>query len=119
MARLPRYFVPGVPLDLIQRGNNRQLIFADDADFTYFRVSDRRRAPRGSSDTCLRPHGQLRVSARHACIRIERWARPAVGQAALRAVLQPALPTHRHPLGRALQVGARQNTCRLNHAANC
>ena len=34
MARLPRYFVPGVPLHLIQRGNNRQVIFADDADFT-------------------------------------------------------------------------------------
>lgn len=37
MARLPRYFVPGVPLHLIQRGNNRQVIFADDEDFAYFR----------------------------------------------------------------------------------
>ncbi|MCK7492725.1 MAG: transposase [Comamonadaceae bacterium] len=37
MARLPRYFVPDVPLHLIQRGNNRQVIFADDEDFAYFR----------------------------------------------------------------------------------
>jgi putative transposase len=37
MARLPRYFVPGVPLHLIQRGNNRQVIFADDEDFAFFR----------------------------------------------------------------------------------
>ncbi len=37
MARLPRCCVPGVPLHLIQRGNNRQVIFADDADFIYFR----------------------------------------------------------------------------------
>jgi putative transposase len=37
MARLPRYFIPGVPLHLIQRGNNRQVIFADDGDFAFFR----------------------------------------------------------------------------------
>lgn len=37
MARLPRYFVPGMPLHLIQRGNNRQVIFADDEDFAFFR----------------------------------------------------------------------------------
>ena len=37
MARLPRYFVPEIPLHLIQRGNNRQVIFADDEDFTHFR----------------------------------------------------------------------------------
>ena len=37
MARLARYFVLGVPLHLIQRGNNRQVIFADDADFALFR----------------------------------------------------------------------------------
>jgi len=36
MARLPRYFVPGVPLHLIQHRNNRQVIFADDADFGNF-----------------------------------------------------------------------------------
>jgi len=37
MARLPRYFVPDVPLHLIQRGNDRQVIFAGDEDFGYFR----------------------------------------------------------------------------------
>jgi len=34
---LPRYFVPEVPLHLIQRGNNREVIFAGDEDFAYFR----------------------------------------------------------------------------------
>lgn len=33
MARLPRYEVLGVPQHVIQRGNNRQAIFADDADY--------------------------------------------------------------------------------------
>lgn len=32
MARLPRLVVPGLPHHLIQRGNNRQKIFADDQD---------------------------------------------------------------------------------------
>jgi putative transposase len=32
MARLPRSFVPGFPVHLIQRGNNRQRVFVDDAD---------------------------------------------------------------------------------------
>lgn len=33
MARLPRLTVPGYPHHLIQRGNNRQAIFAGDADY--------------------------------------------------------------------------------------
>ena len=28
MARLPRYSLPGVPQHVIQRGNNRQAVFA-------------------------------------------------------------------------------------------
>jgi len=37
MARLPRYVIPGQPQHIIQRGNNRQAIFAADADFQFFR----------------------------------------------------------------------------------
>ncbi len=37
MARLPRYVVPGQPQHIIQRGNNRQIIFAADADYQFFR----------------------------------------------------------------------------------
>ena len=37
MARLPRYYLPGVPQHVIQRGNNRQTIFAEDSDYTAFR----------------------------------------------------------------------------------
>ena len=37
MARLPRYVVPGQPQHIIQRGNNRQAIFAAEADYQFFR----------------------------------------------------------------------------------
>ena len=39
MARLPRYTIPGQPQHLIQRGNNRQPIFAADDDYQVFRDS--------------------------------------------------------------------------------
>ena len=37
MARLGRYFLPGQPLHVIQRGNNRQAIFFDAADYRRYR----------------------------------------------------------------------------------
>ena len=37
MARLPRYIIPGQPQHIIQRGNNRQLMFAAEADYQFFR----------------------------------------------------------------------------------
>ena len=37
MARLPRYVIPGQPQHIIQRGNNRQAIFASDDDYQFFR----------------------------------------------------------------------------------
>ena len=37
MARLPRYTLPGQPQHVIQRGNNRQVIFTADADYQFFR----------------------------------------------------------------------------------
>jgi putative transposase len=37
MARLPRYVIPGQPQHIIQRGNNRQPIFAADGDYECFR----------------------------------------------------------------------------------
>jgi len=37
MARLPRYVIPNQPQHIIQRGNNRQMIFAADADYQFFR----------------------------------------------------------------------------------
>ena len=36
MARLPRLTAPGFPHHLIQRGNNRQPIFVDEADCVRF-----------------------------------------------------------------------------------
>ncbi len=38
MARLPRYFVKGQPQHIIQRGNNRGIIFADDSDYAFYFV---------------------------------------------------------------------------------
>jgi putative transposase len=39
MARLPRYFVKGVPLHIILRGNNREPIFGNDEDCQFFKES--------------------------------------------------------------------------------
>ena len=36
MARLPRYFVKGQPQHIIQRGNNRELIFVHDDDYRFY-----------------------------------------------------------------------------------
>jgi putative transposase len=36
MARLPRYFVEGMPQHIIQRGNNRDVVFAADEDYRFF-----------------------------------------------------------------------------------
>ncbi len=36
MARLPRFVIPGQPQHIIQRGNNRQAIFAEETDFRFF-----------------------------------------------------------------------------------
>lgn len=36
MARLPRYFVKGQPQHIIQRGNNREPIFAGDEDYPFY-----------------------------------------------------------------------------------
>jgi putative transposase len=37
MSRLPRFVIPGQPQHLIQRGNNRQVTFAADKDFQFYR----------------------------------------------------------------------------------
>ena len=37
MARLPRFFVPGLPLHVIQRGNDRAPIFGGPDDLAFFR----------------------------------------------------------------------------------
>ncbi len=36
MARLPRYVLPGVPQHVIQRGNNREPIFAHGEDYSFY-----------------------------------------------------------------------------------
>jgi putative transposase len=36
MARQPRFFIPGEVLHIIQRGNNREAVFARNADYTIF-----------------------------------------------------------------------------------
>ena len=37
MARLPRYVIPCQPQHIIQRGNNREVIFSANADYQFFR----------------------------------------------------------------------------------
>ena len=36
MARLPRFALPGEPQHVIQRGNNRNVIFASDEDYCLY-----------------------------------------------------------------------------------
>ena len=36
MARLPRLIVPGVPMHIIQRGNNREVCFFSNEDYTVY-----------------------------------------------------------------------------------
>lgn len=36
MARLPRYFVKGMPQHIIQRGNNRDVVFAAEEDYRFY-----------------------------------------------------------------------------------
>lgn len=36
MARMPRFFVEGVPMHVVQRGNDRRALFLDDRDFVRF-----------------------------------------------------------------------------------
>ena len=36
MARLPRFILPGQPQHIIQRGNNRDVTFASEADFQFY-----------------------------------------------------------------------------------
>ena len=37
MPRKPRFYVPGVPVHIVQRGNNREATFFDDADRAWYR----------------------------------------------------------------------------------
>eukprot|EP01034_Spumella_vulgaris_P018202 gene18202-23244_t len=46
MARLPRLTLPGYPHYVIQRGNNRQPIFADADDFEVFQAQLTEQAPK-------------------------------------------------------------------------
>ena len=36
MARLPRFVLPGQPQHVIQRGNNRDIIFAAEDDYRFY-----------------------------------------------------------------------------------
>ena len=36
MARQPRFIIPGQPQHVIQRGNNRSIIFVSEADYLFY-----------------------------------------------------------------------------------
>ena len=36
MARLPRSVIPGLPVHVVQRGNNRQAVFFSDSDYRLY-----------------------------------------------------------------------------------
>ncbi len=102
MARLSRYLIPGQPQHVIQRGNNRQAIFAADADYQFFR------------DTLVEA-ARKRALAVHAYVwmtnHVHILATPELGHS-IGKVFQSVgrryvryfsyLPAQRHPLGRPL-----------------
>jgi hypothetical protein len=64
MARQPRVTPPGVPLHIIQRGNNRQAMFHDDEDRDLF--SWRQTPERGSGQVSPAAQGATkRYSENH------------------------------------------------------
>jgi putative transposase len=65
MARLPRYFVKGVTLHIILRGNNRDPVFGNDDDYQFFRE-------------CLLDAAKRHGLAIHAYVLIEFWDRPRI-----------------------------------------
>ncbi len=89
MARLSRYFVKNQPQHMIQRGNNRELIFAGNADYRFYLECLQEAAERHR----LAIHAtvaddQPRASACHAACIDKSAKHPSVGGAALCAALQ-------------------------------
>ena len=84
MARLPRYVLPGQPQHIIQGGNNRQVIFASDTDFQFFRDAmvsaaaqhglaihaRNAQAATGANSDWITPHLQYLKIARSAAARL-------------------------------------------------
>jgi putative transposase len=67
MARLPRLTLPGYPHHIIQRGNNRQMIFADTQDFATMMALLAENAHKFAvCGPCLCADGQPLSPARHA-----------------------------------------------------
>ena len=100
MPRLPRYVIPGQPQHVIQRGNNRSVIFA--ADYRFYLEKLREAAKRWQCDVhayvLMTNHVHLLLTPK-----AEEYRQAhAVSRALLCPVLQPHLRPHRHPLGRAL-----------------
>lgn len=58
MPRLSRYVVPGVPQHIIQRGNNRQPIFATDSDYAAYREW----LQKAAADYGLRVHAYVQMA---------------------------------------------------------
>jgi hypothetical protein len=61
MARLPRYFVKGVPLHIILRGNNRAPIFGNDDDYQFFKECLLDAAKRHGLTIHAEPQGQTTI----------------------------------------------------------
>ena len=107
MARLPRIVVPGQPLHIIQRGNNRQSCFFADDDHCFYLASlkdaaDRR--PVRVPDPRLRVDDQSCPPAADAGQHRGTVVDATVGWAALRALRQRRVPPQWDPVGGPLQI---------------
>ena len=63
MARLPRLYLPGCAQHVIQRGNNREACFYDEADYKAYLFFLKDASGKYSFHPCLRPDDQSRALA--------------------------------------------------------
>lgn len=104
IARRRRLFYPGKPQHLIQRGNNRQVCFADEQDMLTFGhwLCDFRRIRRGHS--FMGVHDQPYTSPRYAYWPGRHWLNDAGAGTALCPLFQQPPPPYRNIVGWPLSV---------------
>ena len=102
MARLPRFDLPGVAQHIVQRGNDRQPCFADDADYLHYRqeLGEAARTSRASPApgvpaTWIRRSSTagLISSSVPGCARVGGHGRPAPAYPTAKALGQRPLPS--------------------------
>lgn len=103
MARLPRYVHPGQSRHVIQRGNNRSIIFAGEDDYRFYLECLADAAKKNAYDihayVLMTNHVHLLATPHHEDCIAKTMQPSDDGMCSI----QPYLPAHRHALGGAIQ----------------